>query len=166
LTYAGTQTATDGTLVAELGLTGGRWDFPGFGPLTRIETDIGDFHAGALRLRDRVRTRRGTFAEIRWIDRVLLDETFLARHPEACPVLIHAGALGRGLPKKDALVSPGQVVVLDGPPRRERTAAELVDSGKAMRKPETIFTYTLFICAQPVEVRMEGLWVSLSPPRW
>ena len=32
---------------------------------------------------DRVRTRKGAFAEIRWLDRVVLDEAFLHNHPEA-----------------------------------------------------------------------------------
>lgn len=144
------------------------WDFPGFGPLTRIETSFGDFPAQTLRERDSVRTQSGTLAQIRWVDRVTLNEDFLHHHPEAQPIVIPAHALGRGLPRHDVTLSPGQKIVAAGAmmPRREMTAAELLRTGKAIRKPETIVTYTFLLCAQPVHVRVEGLFAPLEPPRW
>ncbi|MCU0912136.1 MAG: Hint domain-containing protein [Rhodobacteraceae bacterium] len=144
------------------------WDFPGFGPLTKIETSFGDFPAQTLRERDSVRTRRGTLAQIRWVDRVTLNEEFLHHHPEAQPVVIPANALGRGLPRHDVTLSPGQKVIADGSLalRREMTAAELLAAGKAIRKPETIVTYTFLLCSQPVHVRVEGLYAPLEPPSW
>jgi hypothetical protein len=144
------------------------WDFPGFGPLTRVDTMSGPFPAQALRVGDRVRTRRGNFAEIRWVDRVVLDEEFLHKHPEAQPVLIPARSLGRGLPASDVVLSPGQKLSLDGllMPRSSCVASDLVRANGARRKIETIFTYTMFLCAQPEEVKVEGLWVKLEPPRW
>lgn len=145
-----------------------QWDFPGFGPLTKIETGFGEFPAQTLRERDRVRTRRGTLAEIRWLDRVTLNEDFLHRHPEAQPIVIPAHALGRGLPRHDVMLSPGQRILAEGAmiPRREMTAAELLATGKAVRKPETMVTYTFLLCAQPVHVRIEGLFAPLEPPTW
>ncbi len=149
-------------------VSGRLWDFPGFAPLTRIETEFGDFHAQTLRVRDRVRTRRGPPAQIRWLDRVVLNEDFLHRHPEAQPILVPANALGHGLPKRDILLSPGQKIFAEGgfAPRRVITAAQLLDTGKARRKPETMVTYTFFTCASPVEVKVEGVWAPLEPPRW
>lgn len=145
-----------------------KWDFPGFGPLARIETEFGEFPAQTLRMRDRVRTKSGTFAEIRWLDRVVLNEEFLHRHPEAQPILIAAHALGRGLPKRDLLLSSGQRLILEGGsrPRQEVTAGQLLRTGKAVRKPETVMTYTFLTCAVPVIVHVEGIWTYLEPPRW
>lgn len=145
-----------------------QWDFPGFGPLTRIETMSGPFPAQALRVGDRVRTRKGAFAEIRWLDRVVLDEAFLHNHPEAQPVLIPGKSLGRGLPSNDVVLSPGQRVNLDGllMPRSSCRARELIGARGGRRKSETIVTYTMFTCARPEEVKVEGLWVKLEPPHW
>lgn len=145
-----------------------QWDFPGFGPMTRVDTLSGPFPAQALRVGDRVRTRKGAFAEIRWLDRVVLDEEFLHHHPEAQPVLIPARCLGRGLPAQDVVLSPGQRVGLDGllMPKSSCVASDLVRAHGARRKTETIFTYTMFLCAKPEEVKVEGLWVKLEPPRW
>lgn len=144
------------------------WDFPGFGPMTRIETMIGPFPAQTLRVGDRVRTREGAFAQIRWLDRVVLDEEFLHRHPEAQPVMVPAHAFGRDTPKSDILLSPGQKIFSERflAHRGPRTAEELLDAGSAHRRPETMITYTMFICERPVEVKVEGLWAPLEPPRW
>lgn len=145
-----------------------RWDFPGFGPLTRIETISGPFPAQALRVGDRVRTRKGSYSEIRWLDRVVLDEEFLHHHPEAQAVLIPGRSLGRGLPSGDVLLSPGQKIRLDGlmMPRNTCVAKDLIGAHGARRKIETMMTYTMFTCAQPEEVRVEGLWLALEPPHW
>jgi hypothetical protein len=156
------------TTWAEAALKVKQWDFPGFGPMTRVDTMSGPFPAQALRVGDRVRTRRGAFAEIRWVDRVVLDEEFLHHHAEAQPVLIPAKSLGRGLPAHDVLLSPGQKLSLDGllMPRSSCVASDLVRANGARRKIETIFTYTMFLCAKPEEVKVEGLWVKLEPPHW
>jgi len=134
--------------------------------MTKIETAFGEFPAQTLRKGDRVRTRKGTFADIRWIDRVVLNEDFLQHHPEAQPVAIPANALGRGLPKQEVILSPGQHILVEGGfgPPREMTAIELLEGGKAIRKPETMITYTFFLCAMPVIVRCSGLWVRVVPP--
>lgn len=145
-----------------------KWDFPGFGPMTRIDTMSGPFPAQTLRVGDRVRTRRGGFAEIRWLDRIALESDFLHRHPEAQPVLIPARALGQGVPHQDVVLSAGQRISLEGLMRHGNscTAGELLGSPAARRQIETIFTYTMFICAEPVEVRVGGLWTKLEPPHW
>lgn len=142
-----------------------RWKLPGFGPLAPIETDFGNFPAQTLRVRDRVRTRNGMFAQIVWLDRLVLNEDFMHRHPEAQPVLIRAGAIGLGMPKQDVLVSPGQMICLGGGygPRTNKLASELVGGGKAIRRPEPMFTYTLFHCGTPVEVHVDGVWMHVDP---
>ncbi|WP_165899221.1 Hint domain-containing protein [Rhodovulum steppense] len=133
--------------------------------MTRITTELGDFPAQALRVGDRVRTRRGPFKLIVWLDRVVLDESFLAHHPEAQPVLIRPGAFGAGFPAREVVVSPAQRI---HPPRpqpgtRAQPAGRLTTGPRIMRKPETIFTYTLFHCDELVDVHAEGLWLPIPP---
>jgi len=133
--------------------------------MTRITTDLGDFPAQALRVGDRVRTRRGPFKRIVWLDRVVLDESFLVHHPEARPVLIRPGAFGAGFPAREVVVSPAQRI---HPPRpqpgtRAQPAGRLTTGPRIMRKPETIFTYTLFHCDELVDVHAEGLWLPIPP---
>ncbi len=141
------------------------WTLPGFGPMTRITTSFGDVHAQALRERDLVRTKSGEFKPIVWIDRVTLDDEFLRRHPDAMPILIRAGALGRGLPKHDVTLSPRQQVspVSNNLPSSAKTAADLLNRPGVFRKPDHTVIYTLFHCGTPQIVMTERLWVSVSP---
>ena len=143
---------------------GGR-DIPGFGPMTRITTDFGPFPAQTLRVGDRLRIRSGAYRPIVWLDRIALDEDYLARHPEDQPILIRAHAMGRGVPERDVLLAPGQPVRpgLAQSGAEARPARALTSGPRALRKPETFFTYTLFHCGQPVDVHVEGLWVPVAP---
>jgi hypothetical protein len=141
------------------------WTLPGFAPLTRITTSFGEVHAQALRERDLVRTRSGEFKPIRWIDRIVLDEDYLRRHPDALPVLIRANSLGRGLPKADVMLSPRQPVApaLNQLPGNARTAADLLSRPGVYRKAENAITYTLFHLGAPDYVMTEKLWVHVAP---
>jgi hypothetical protein len=133
--------------------------------LTRITTSFGEVHAHALRERDLVRTRTGEFKPIRWIDRIVLDENFLARHPDAQPVLIRANALGRGLPRADIILSPRQPVapLFNQLPGTAKTAADLLSRPGVYRKTENAITYTLFHLGAPDYVMTERFWVYVSP---
>jgi len=140
-------------------------DFPGFGPMTRISTDFGAVPAQALRVGDRVRTRTGVIRPIVWLDRIVLDEAFLARHPGALPILIRAGAFGPGLPARDVTVAPGQPVGVGRFRSAEapRPARMLTAGPGALRKTESMITYTRFHCGQDVEVDAERLWMPVAP---
>lgn len=141
------------------------WSLPGFAPMTRITTSFGEVHAQTLRERDLVRTRSGEFKPIKWIDRIVLEEEFLSRHQDAQPVLIRAGALGRGLPRQDVMLSPRQPLA----PATEqisgsaKTAADLLSKAGVFRKAESTITYTMFHCGTPEVVMTEKLWVTVSP---
>lgn len=142
-----------------------QWTLPGFAPMTRITTSFGEVHAQALRERDLVRTRSGEFKPIRWIDRIVLDEAFLVRHPDALPVLIRANSLGRGLPRADVMLSPRQPIApaLNHLPGTARTAADLLARPGVFRKTENTLTYTLFHLGAPDYVMCERLWVHVAP---
>ena len=138
---------------------------PGFAPMTRITTSFGEVHAHALRERDLVRTRSGEFKPIRWIDRIVLDEAFLVRHPDAQPILIRANSLGRGLPRADVMLSPRQPIapLFNQLPGSAKTAADLLNRPGVFRKTENAVTYTLFHLGAPDYVMTERLWVHIAP---
>ena len=138
----------------------GQWTLPGFGPMTRVSTSIGDMHAQVLRERDELRCEMGENESVVSVDRINLDEDFMAGMPDSQPILIHAGALGHGLPKVDVLVSPEQKIGF-GIQRCEtgfRPARDFLGQRGVVRKTEPLFTYTRFRCDREVAVRMEGLW--------
>lgn len=138
--------------------------FPGFGPLTRVETDYGLYPAQTLRVRDRVRLRSGRFCPITRIDRLLLDEAFLTRNHDAQPVLISAGRLGYGLPAEPVLLAPGQKLSdRQRLPPSLSTAQDLERAGLAHRRPEQFLTYVIFSFPEPEDVCSGGLWLRVEP---
>lgn len=146
-------------------MTNAFWTTPGFGPMTRISTNFGEVPAQALRERDLVRTYGGNFLPVVWVDRIVLSEEFLMRHPDAMPVELHAGLFSHGLPKQPVVLSPGQVISPDpnsGPTVRQKVR-DLLDRQGVERKSEDIFTYTRLHLGEPAYVCAEGLWVHLCP---
>lgn len=142
----------------------GDLSFPGVGPLTPIVTDFGPVPAQALRLRDRVRLRSGQYSAISSIDRLLLDEAFLERHPGAQPVLIEPKMLGDVVPTEPILLAPGQKLSRQQDmPQICRTAYDLCRSGVARRHSEQFMTYVLFSFPEPEDVCSSGLWLHVEP---
>ncbi|MEL7026392.1 MAG: Hint domain-containing protein [Pseudomonadota bacterium] len=142
------------------------WTLPGFGPLTRITTSLGDVPAQALRKGDLVRTRSGDFKRIAWLDRIVLDEEFLSLHPDAMPVHIRPNALGRGVPSHDVYLAPRQPIA----PRANRLsgkydegAMDLIGRPGVFRKAEAMYTYTLFHVGEPAEVVVSKMVVDVEP---
>jgi hypothetical protein len=141
------------------------WSPPGFGPLTRIETDFGHFPAQALRVRDRVRLRTGRFCPIARVDRLLLDEAFLDRNHDVQPILIQPGRLGYGFPAEPVLLAPGQKLSdRQRLPASFSTAHDLLLAGMAHRHPERFLTYVVFSFAEAEDVCSGGLWLRVEPP--
>ena len=144
-----------------------RWPLPGLAPMTRVRTSFGDVHAVALRKGDLVKTRSGEFKKIVWLNRVLLDERFLAEKPDSNPVRIQAGALGPSTPSQDVMVSPRQIVCptpkanLNEP----REAAALEAKPGVHRQRETGLSYTIFHLGEPAEVLCDGVFLSFEPPK-
>lgn len=140
-----------------------RWTLPGFAPMTRIDCSFGRVHAAALRERDLVRTRSG-YRPVLWLDRIQLAPDFLDLHPDAQPVLISAGMFGRGKPKANVVVSPGQkIAAMPGGPVRATPARDLLHHPGVFRRPESSLVYTIFDLGEPVEVCAENLWFTVAP---
>ncbi|MEL7105273.1 MAG: Hint domain-containing protein [Pseudomonadota bacterium] len=143
-----------------------QWTLPGFGPLTRITTSLGEVPAQALRERDMVRTRSGDFKPIVWLDRIVLDEEFLSFHPDALPVHIKPNALGRGVPSHDVYLAPRQPIA----PQANKLAGTYTDGAMNLigrpgvfRKAEAMYTYTLFHLGEPAVVQTSKMLVEVNP---
>ena len=72
---------------------------------TKIETKHGAVCVEKLSVGDQIKTLDRGLQEIRWIGRRHLTRRELFENPKFLPVRILAGALGKGLPKSDLVVS-------------------------------------------------------------
>ncbi|WP_415920388.1 Ig-like domain-containing protein [Tateyamaria sp. SN6-1] len=87
---------------------------PCFTPGTLIATPTGERRVEDLNVGDRVITRDNGIQEIRWVGQREMTGAELEAAPQFKPVLIRAGALGKGLPERDMLVSPQHRVLMSG----------------------------------------------------
>lgn len=83
-----------------------------FTPGTMIATDKGEVAVETLKPGMRVFTRDNGLQKLRWAGRRDLTRAELAANPAFNPVLIRQGALGRGLPDRDMLVSPNHRMLI------------------------------------------------------
>ena len=81
---------------------------------TLIATPGGERLVEALAIGDHVLTARGETRVIRWIGRRSYVKRFLAGKRHLLPILLRAGCLGGGLPRRDLRVSPMHAMFLDG----------------------------------------------------
>ncbi|GAB5446128.1 Hint domain-containing protein [Gymnodinialimonas sp.] len=79
---------------------------------TKIATKYGTFAIEDLAEGDRVMTLDNGYCPIRWIGSCTLDAISLTLKPKLKPIRIKAGALGRGMPDADLLVSPQHRVLV------------------------------------------------------
>ncbi|MFK7877422.1 MAG: Hint domain-containing protein [Paracoccaceae bacterium] len=79
---------------------------PCFTPGTLIATPSGEVPVDQLQVGDRVITRDNGIQQIRWVGARALTEDELNEAKHLRPVRIPQGALGKGLPERDMLVSP------------------------------------------------------------
>lgn len=140
------------------------WYLPGLSGKSRVGTVFGDLPIEVLRVRDDLRTYSGATVQVQSVDRIHLDEEFLRKQPSALPLRIPANAFGPGRPSQDLLISPGQEISTDvhvvsnfvkASSLRSRFNPDLAQS--------TGLTYIRFHCGAPAIVRVDGIWVRVSP---
>lgn len=130
-------TDMSGPTLTMTGITGGlTWDQTNvmcFGPDTRIVTLQGELRAADLAVGDKVLTLDSGYQPIRWIGRRTLSARDLALSPKLRPIRIRAGALGKGMPESDLIVSPQHRVLVRGPvPERMFGAREILAAAKQL----------------------------------
>lgn len=107
----------------------------------RIQTPDGDVEVENLSIGDQVVVRNGESRPIRKIYRRYLSTIELEANPNLYPVRIVAGAMGKGLPKRDLLVSPQHRMVADAPMLRRRFDSDAVFlSAKKLTEMPGIFS--------------------------
>ncbi|MEM9369976.1 MAG: Hint domain-containing protein [Pseudomonadota bacterium] len=80
---------------------------------TRIETPDGEVPIERLSAGDCVTGTDGRVLTVKWIGSRRLNTTALATQPHLRPIRIAAGALGRGLPRRELCVSPQHRMLVD-----------------------------------------------------
>lgn len=140
------------------------WAIDGIADNTRITTSFGEVPAQLLRKNDMLRTRDGSFRRIAWISHLRFDEEFMAQHPEAAPIRIRAGALGRNMPERDVELSPSNAISLTtGTGRATFKAKDLLNRSGVLQMPRTLLSYTQIRCeGGDTEICSEGVWIHLN----
>ena len=135
-----------------------------FGASTLIETRRGPVPAIDIAPGDALLATDGTFREVVWTDRLHLDAAYLRSVPSLKPVLFCEGDLGAA-PLRNVILSPEQFVWDPdaGPGGDFRRAIDVTRHPNLFGRSEIGVTYVSLLCAAPVVVEAEGLWVSLIP---
>ena len=116
-TFALSTAPADGTKFFAYADTNGGTDIssvPCYCPGTLILTANGEKPVETLAIGDELVTAAGQVRPIRWIGRRGYTGRFAARNRDVLPVLIRAGAIADGLPKRDLMVSPLHAMFIDG----------------------------------------------------
>lgn len=144
------------------GQPGEVWTLPGILGPTRVTTSFGHVPAHLVRVGDTLRTQDGSYERVRRISDLKIDEDFLARHPEAAPVVLRRASLEKGLPHQDVLLSPAQQVAL-GPNRFEArpvAAGDLSRERGGIDKSLGMIVYLRFHLDRPAQICCDGVWVA------
>ncbi len=128
-------------------------------------TTFGALPIEALRKRDELRTSTGRPMRVMAIDKILLDTDFLSHHPEAAPIRVRAGSLGRGLPQRDIVMSPRQKIVPTtiASASSAKTVEDMRGLPGILPMPPDQTVYYRFHVGEPAMVQVEGMWMLIEP---
>ncbi|MBF0849993.1 hypothetical protein HKD27_03520 [Gluconobacter sp. R75690] len=87
---------------------------PCYCPGTLIATPQGERPVEDLEIGDPVLTASGQVRPVHWIGRRAYDPLFAYGNRDILPILIRAGALAEGLPRRDLMISPLHAMFIDG----------------------------------------------------
>lgn len=146
---------------------------PCFTPGTLIATMDGEKRVENLKLGDRIITRDNGAQEIRWLGSKAMTGAVLQANPHLQPILIRKGALGKGLPERDMLVSQNhrilvnnaEVGLLFNEPEVLVAAKHLVNADKGISLVSASqTTYVHFMFDHHEVVLSDGTWTESFQP--
>ena len=133
------------------------------GSESMVETDHGLVPARHLTTQHRLRSHVDGFAAIEWVERLELGSEDLRKFPGLKPVLIPADHFGPGLPRRNTVLSPRQMVWAEMP-----GGSHLAFGSARMLSPypthfqdqDIAVSYVVLACSRPVMFNVEGIWLS------
>jgi hypothetical protein len=144
---------------------------PCFTPGAMIATHRGELQVEELAAGDKVITRDNGLQTVRWVGKTQMYMQDFQADPHLLPVFIRQGALGKGLPERDMMVSPNHRILV----ANERTsirfaerevlvaAKHLVSMGvRTVQSSGT--TYIHFMCDRHEVVLADGIWTESFHP--
>ena len=138
---------------------------------TLIATMQGEIPVEGLRPGDRVVTRDNGLQPVRWVGRTQFFLHDFQAEPHLLPVFIRQGALGKGLPERDMMVSPNhRVLVANEKTTLRYREPEVLVAAKHLSSPgvHTIqcagTTYVHFMCDRHEIVLADGIWTETFQP--
>jgi len=145
---------------------------PCFTPGTLVLTSKGERPVETLHPGDKVVTRDNGVQEIRWIGAKVLNGRVLLENPHLRPVLIRRGALGRGLPERDMMVSPNHRMLVANDKttllfeeREVLVAAKHLVDGKGIQQVDSIgLSYVHMMFDNHEVVLGDGTWTESFQP--
>lgn len=137
-----------------------------------IATPRGERPVEDLRPGDRVITRDNGLQKICWVGRRDLSRGDLAALPDLQPILIRAGALSRGMPERDLLVSPNhrmlvaseRAEVMFGEREVLVAAKHLTGLDGIDRAPRTAVSYVHLMFSRHEVILADGAWSESFQP--
>ncbi len=144
---------------------------PCFTPGTMVTTHRGECPVEHLIVGDRVVTRDNGIQPVRWIGRTKMFVHDFQADPHLLPVFIRQGALGKGLPERDMMVSPNhRILVPSGRTTLRFTDREVLVAAKHLTTQgvHTVqssgTTYIHFMCDRHEIVLADGIWTESFQP--
>ncbi len=144
---------------------------PCFTPGTLVTTQRGELPVEHLSVGDRVVTRDNGIQTVRWVGKTQMFLQDFQAEPHLLPVFIRQGALGKGLPERDMMVSPNHRILV----ANERTSLRFADREVLVAAKHLVTqgvhtvqssgtTYIHFMCDRHEVVLADGIWTESFQP--
>ena len=134
-----------------------------FTPGTFIATERGQRPIELLRRGERIVTRSNGLKPVFWIGRCDISYETLNSSDDIRPVLIKKGALGKGRPERDMLVSPHHRFEVRVPSQL-KSAKDMIDHRRIVPAPALGVSYLHFMCAKSEVILANGAWSECFHP--
>jgi hypothetical protein len=145
---------------------------PCFTPGTMIATDQGEVPVQHLKAGDRVITRDNGIQTLRWVGQTHFYLQDFQTNPHLLPILVRQGALGKGIPDRDMMVSPNhRILVANDRTSLMFTEAEVLVAAKHLMAGQGIqtvessgTTYIHFMFDRHEVILSNGAWTESFQP--